>query len=294
MGNSMDYRVGNDPDSDYETPSKGRTTTKKYRKRVEAAAKWRKDAGYDSKWAKFIKVYASQYDYSELGDYDDVIAPNMVFSTVNIIVPSIVVNYPKITVNARKAADVERAATVEAMVNYNWQRYNVHEELKLAIRDFVMFGLGICKVTWTLREEDVEMDRDEYTSTVQQALMEVAAGRERSDAEGLKVVYPSDDEVIAAAPTMKVVVTADHPSVERISPFDIYIDPDATRIKHARWIAQRTYVPIEVARENENWDAGARKKLKPTAMSDAKHDQEDVMFDGENRGKDSDFVVVWE
>lgn len=43
-------------------------------------------------------------------------------------------------------------------------------------------------------------------------------------------------------------MTADHPSVERISPFDIYVDPDATRFRNARWIAQRLYVPLESAK----------------------------------------------
>lgn len=287
--NSQDWRI----DGDDTNVSSGNTTTKKHRDRVEHAVKWRKDAGYDEKWAKFIKLYASQYEYDEIGDYEDVVAPNMVFSTVNIIVPSIVVNYPKITVTARKESDLERAATVEAMVNYNWQRYNVHEELKLAIRDFVMFGLGICKVTWTLREDEVEMDQDEYTSSVQDALMQMRTARDQADANGLGVTFPDEDEVIASAPTTKVVVAADHPSVERVSPFDIYVDPDATRIKHARWIAQRMYVPIEVARDNENWVASARKKLKPTAMSMAKKDQE-TAFEGEERGKKNEFVVVWE
>ena len=283
--NSQDYR--------HDAEKKSETSSKKHRQRVENAVKWRADAGYDLKWAKFLKLYASQYEYEELSGYEDVIAPNLVFSTVNIIVPSVVVNYPKITVTARKAEDEQAAATVEAMCNYNWQRYNVHEELKLVIRDFVLFGHGIAKVTWVLREEEVEMDRDEYAAGVQQALLEVQQGRAQAETNGLGVTFPSDDEVAGAAPTTKVVVTADHPSVERISPFDIYVDPDSPRFKTARWIAQRMYVPIEVARENEDWDKRARKKLKPTAMSEAKRDQK-TEFDGEVRGKEAEFVVVWE
>lgn len=287
--NSQDHRY----DSDSKSESKTKTTTKKHRERVERAVKWRKAAGYDEKWAKFLKLYASQYEYTELAGYEDIIAPNLVFSTVNIIVPSVVVNYPKITVTARKAEDEIAAATVEAMCNYNWMRYNVHEELKLVIRDFVLFGHGVAKVTWVLREEEVEMDRDEYSSQVQDALLQVQQGRAQSESTGLGVTFPSDDEVIGAAPTTKVVVTADHPSVERISPFDIYVDPDSTRFKTARWIAQRMYVPIEVARENADWNKSARKKLKATAMSEAKSDQ-DTTFTGEERGTEAEFVVVWE
>ena len=283
--NSQDYR--------YDKPDSGKLSTKQHRKRVEHAVKWRKDANYDAKWAKFLKLYASQYEYKELAGYEDIVAPNLVFSTVNIIVPSVVVNYPKITVTARKPEDEAAAATVEAMCNYNWTRYNVHEELKLVIRDFVLFGHGVAKVTWVLREEEVEMDRDEYSETVQEALMQVQQGRAQAETNGLGVTFPSDDEVVGAAPTTKVVVAADHPSVERVSPFDIYVDPDSTRFKTARWIAQRMYVPISVAKENEDWSSVARKKLVATAMSEAKREQ-DTKFEGEERGGEAEFVVVWE
>lgn len=287
--NSQDYRLIDDSQS-VSNPNKA---VARVRKRVEHAVKWRQDAKYDEKWAKFIKLYASQYEYEELEGYEDIVAPNMVFSTVNIIVPSIVVNYPKITVTARKESDADAAATVEAMCNYNWVRHNVHEELKLVIRDFVLFGHGIAKVTWVLNEEEVEMDRDEYTASVQNALLEVQQGRQEAERTGLGVTFPSDDEVIRSAPTTKTVVTADHPSVERISPFDIYVDPDATRFRNARWIAQRLYVPLETAKRNEDWDPKARRRLKGTAMSEAKKDQE-TTFEGEERGKDTEFVVVWE
>lgn len=286
--NAQDYRY-----EDQKSSKSAKSSSVKHRQRVEKAVKWRKAAKYDQKWAKFLKLYASQYEYSELSGYEDIVAPNLVFSTVNIIVPSIVVNYPKITVTARKERDRDRAVTIEAMSNYNWVRYNVHEEVKLIIRDFVMFGHGVAKVTWAFSEEEVEMDRDEYAETVQQALAEVAAGRQNAASSGLGVTFPDDDEVIRAAPTTKTVVTADHPSVERVSLFDIYVDPDATRFKNARWVAQRMYVPIEIARDNEDWDAAARRKLKPTAMSEAKADQ-DTVFENEDRGKEAEFAVVWE
>lgn len=287
--NSQDYRLIDDSQS-VSNPNKA---VARVRKRVEHAVEWRKQAKYDEKWAKFIKLYASQYEYEELEGYEDIVAPNMVFSTVNIIVPSIVVNYPKITVTARKESDADAAATVEAMCNYNWVRHNVHEELKLVIRDFVLFGHGVAKVTWVLNEDEVEMDRDEYTASVQEALLQVQQGRQEAERTGLGVTFPSDDEVIRSAPTTKTVVTADHPSVERISPFDIYVDPDATRFRNARWIAQRLYVPLESAKRNEDWDPKARRRLKGTAMSEAKKDQE-TTFEGEERGKDTEFVVVWE
>ncbi len=291
MANMQDYRVPNDTDGDQDGSTIDLKTAKD---RVAQATKWRAGARYDEKWAKLIRMYASQYDYPELSAYEDVVAPNLMFSTANVIIPSIVVNHPKITVTARKPEDEANAAVVEAVSNYNWEHFDFHEEVKLMVKDFVVIGHGWCKVTWELKEEEVEIPRDEWKQLAAQALMEAKQAQEMYRQQGIKMDVPSDDQIIAGVPTKKTVVTADHPAVERVSPFDLYLDPEATRIKDVRWIAQRRYVPLSEARENEDWEPKARKALKGSAMSEAKKDFNDLLFSGEERGKDADFVVVWE
>lgn len=276
-----------------ENMEKASRKVESYQSKVEGAMKWRRDAKYDDKWSKIIKIYANQYDYPELSGYDDIIAPNMLFSTANVIIPSIMVNYPKITVTARKPEDQPSARVVEAMANYNWEHYNFQEEVRMVTKDFVTLGHGIAKVTWVLREEERELERDEWVSAVQQALLEVAEGKDSAEAAGMDVQFPTDEEVVGAVSTKQMFVVEDHAHVERVSPFDIYIDPDATRLKDARWIAQRIYMPLAEARNKEGWSAAARKRLKGTAMSDAKKDY-DLMFTGEERGRDATFAVIWE
>lgn len=267
----------------------------KCRGRIDDAVKWRKNANYDEKWAKYLKLYANQYDYPELSAYTDVVAPNMVFSTVNVMVPSIVVNYPKISVTARNQEDEQGAATVEAFANYTWQHHDVHKEVKAAVKDFIIFGHGLGKVTWVLTEEEVDIERDVWRDQVTMALQAAEAERQKaaSDPRMAGVVFPTDDEIIESIPDKETVVKEDHPVVDRISPFDFYIDPDATRFKDATWVAQKRYVPIEEARDNQDWNAKARKQLKAAAMSEAKSDQ-DTMFEGESRGGEANFAVVWE
>lgn len=264
-----------------------------YVERVNDAMKWRRDAKYDDKWSKIIKIYANQYDYPELSGYDDIIAPNMLFSTANVIVPSIMVNYPKITVTARKPEDQAAARVVEAMANYNWEHYDFQEEVRMVTKDFVTLGHGIAKVTWVLVEEERELERDEWVAQVQQALLEVEQAKDQAAAAGVDVQFPTDDEIVASVPTKQMVVVEDHAHVERVSPFDVYIDPDATRLKDARWVAQRIYMPLSEAKDKEAWSAAARKRLKGTAMSDAKKDY-DLMFTGEERGRDATFAIIWE
>jgi len=262
-------------------------------RRVNDAMKWRKNAGFDEKWSNIVKLYANQYEYEELSGYEDIVAPNMMFSTANVIVPSVMVNYPKITVTARKPEYDSYAPLVEAVTNYYWQHFDVHEEMRLVTKDFVVFGLGVAKVTWALVEEEVEKDRDEWVGEVQEMLMQSANARFQSELDGMPFEGPDEDTIIGSVATTKRIAVEDHPVVERVSPFDMYFDPDATRIKNARWIAQRMYIPLEDARNFEGWNPKARKRLHGSAMSAAKKDY-DLTFQGEERGREADFVVVWE
>lgn len=267
-------------------------TPKKMLAKVSAAVNWRDKAKYDETWSTLIKMYGSLYEYPELTGYTDVIAPNMVFSTVNVIVPSIAINYPKITVTARKQESESRASIVEAAANYYWRHFDVHDEFRAMIKDFSIVGHGWLKTTWAFSEEKRELAPDEWKQEVAQALTQ----RNLAEMEGKKrgiqgVTFPTDKEIVDSIPTTTLEVVEDHPMVERISPFDVFIDPAVTRLKDARWIAQRMYVPIEVARRNEAWDAAARKQIHAAVL---KRDKVDVLREGEDVFGEAEFAIVWE
>jgi len=61
-------------------------------------------------------------------------------------------------------------------------------------------------------------------------------------------------------------VVEDQPFVERISPFDILVDPEATCIEDAKWIAQRIVRPLEAARTDRRYKASARKNLSADSL----------------------------
>lgn len=265
-----------------------------YKERVKSAVSWRRDAKYDETWSKLIKLYANRYGYDELAQYDDIIAPNMVFSTVNVIVPSIAVNYPKITVTARKPDGEPRAAVVEAVANHNWRHFEVHDEFRRATKDFVVVGHGWLKTIWSFVQAERDWTPDAFQLEAENRLAQRAAAIQQGVRVGMSEKdYPTEEEVLASIPDKESYIKEDQPLVQRISPFDIFVDPDATNLKDARWIAQRMFIPIEVARTKKEWSAKARRNIQPTAMSEAKRDV-DIMFDGEERGKNAEFAVVWE
>jgi hypothetical protein len=218
----------------------------------------------------------------------------MLFSTVNVIVPGVSVNYPKITVKARKEEANGQAATVEAMANYEWQHNDVHEEFRLAIKDFVVIGHGWCKTTWLYEEAEQDWTEESFQQEAIKRVTEAQAGAQQAFESGIPTDdFPSEEEIVASIPAKQTYVKEDRPNVERISDFDMFVDPDATRLKDALWIAQRMYVPFSVAKANKDWKASARKQLKATAMAEAKRDI-DITFDGEQRGDDPDYAIVWE
>lgn len=260
--------------------------------KVSEAATLRDNAKYDETWSKLIKLYSNQYEYPELAAYEDVIAPNMVFSTVNVIVPSIAINYPKITVTARKQDSQGKSVVVEAAANYYWRHFNVHDEFRAVIKDFSIIGHGWLKTTWAFSEEERDLSPDEWKQQVAQAILERNLAQMQAESMGITdISFPDDQEIVSAMPTTAIEVLEDHPMVERVSPFDIFVDPTVTRLKDARWIAQRLYVPIEVAREKEEWNAEARRMLKPVAL---KREKVDVLRPSEDRPKNAEHVVVWE
>ena len=62
-------------------------------------------------------------------------------------------------------------------------------------------------------------------------------------------------------------VTDDRPFIERISIFDMFVDPDARHPKEMRWIAQRTWRAVQDVRVDERYDPKARKAVSATSWS---------------------------
>jgi len=287
----MAFRRGKMNNQDTEIDISG---TKLVNERIQDAVKWRKDAKFDEQWAKMIKLYANRYGYDELNSYTDIVAPNMVFSTVNVIVPSIVVSYPKITVTATRPEFEEASSIVEAVANYHWRHFDVHQEFRAAVKDFSIIGHGWCKTTWEYEERLDVWPMEEWQQQAQEALAAVEFQRQQAMAQGGDPSqFPTDEEVIAAIPKRKTTIVKDNPVVERISPFDVYVDPNAVRLKDAAWIAQRMYIPLVKARKQEKWNKTARDRMRGVSMREAKEGV-DVTYESEERSTSTDYVVVWE
>ena len=260
---------------------------------VKSAKNSRDKSRWDEKASKFISVYANRYDYPELQDYEDVVVPNMVFSTVNVIVPSVAVNNPEILVFADQQEDEPFAIVAEAMLNHQWRQASVQDQVRSAVKDAVLTGLGWGKVTWEYVEEEISRPKEELVAELTQQL--AAKQMALQESPELEEDFPSNEEIAKGIPTTTTAVVLDRPKVRRVSPFDVFVDPDVDEFQDARWIAHRMFVPLGEARTNEDWDLKVRSALKPTRRSEAR-DKVEVADDQQDTVLESDeaFVEIWE
>ena len=227
--------------------------------KITAAARWRDDMGYYQLWRRMVDLYRGKHRPNTTVSNEDLIAVNLAFSTVNVIAPAVSVNHPKIVVTPNQPEDEDRAAFVEAVVNHLWRHHDFRKPFRRSVKDFLIFGHGWLKVGWNFVEQErtlSDMERDEmFVDAVGETDMfamenPVMAGD-----------LPTDEQMAASIPDTAMMVVEDQPFIERVSPYDIYIDPEATCLEDAQWICQRIIRPLEEAKKDKRYKASARKNL---------------------------------
>lgn len=261
---------------------------KRYRNRLNHAKRWREERGYDRTWNRMLDLYKGKHFPVGLED-EDRIAINIAFSTINVIFPSITVNHPSIEVMANRAEDEDRAVISQAVVNYWWRHYDFRSPFRRAAKDFLTIGHGWVKVGYKFEEESAELSEDEKSAQEEEMIAQ-ADSYAMANPE-MAAELPTDEEIAANIPATKTVVVEDRPTLERVSPFDMFVDPEATCMEDARWIAQRIIRPIEDVRNDKRYNYKARRGIKADAVitSDWLSPDQKRKMNG-----DIDRVTVWE
>jgi len=257
-----------------------------YTEGVEKCRQWRDQQGYENTWRRLIDLYKGKHWPSTTSNQQDLIAVNLAFSTVNVIAPSVAVNYPKIVVQANTEENVDRAIFVEAIINYMWKHHNFRDPFRHAVKDFLIFGHGWLKVGWKFLEQTQLVTEVERESLIDQAFQEVADFA--ADSPELAADLPTNEDIYANIPQTIMRVVEDQPFVERISPFDIFVDPKANTMGEAGWIAQRIVRNLTEAQNDKRYKPSARKRLSSNYIPDDNASME------EKNQYLPDQVVVWE
>jgi hypothetical protein len=260
---------------------------KRVRSRIGTARRHRDAEGLDSLWERLIDLYRGKHFPSGLSPQDRV-AVNIAFSTINVIGPSVAVNYPKITVNARKPELDDQARILEAVTNYWWSHYELQDEFRRAVDDFLILGFGWLKTGYRVVTEDQEVPEDEMEADYEARRAEADQFAQENPDQAWEL--PTDDDIRSGLAATKTVTTEDRPFMERVSPFDVYVDPEATSLRDARWVAQRVVKTLEEVRADERYDQRARRAVAP----DGHLPESWVPRDSTDREGDHARVTVWE
>ena len=258
--------------------------------RLDSSRRWREDQGYDQTWVRMVDLYRGRHWPRTSYNREDLIVVNLAFSTVNVIAPSVSVNHPKVVVAANRPQDQDRAAFVEAVVNHLWRHHDFQAPFKRAVKDFLIFGHGWIKVGWKFLEQERTLNEDERDELFNEAVAE--ADMFAMDNPEMAADLPTDDDLSANIPTTQMAIVEDQPFVERVSPFDIFVDPEATCMEDAQWIAQRIVRPLEEAQKDRRYKPSVRKRLTADALSSMSDytDRNQV----ENYLLDEERVVIYE
>ena len=257
--------------------------------RLESARRWRDDEGYDALWTRMVDLYRGKHWPRTTYSKEDLVVVNLAFSTVNVIAPSVSVNHPKVVVSPNQPEDQDRAAFVEAVVNHMWRHHDYQTPFKRAVKDFLIFGHGWVKVGWQFLEQERTLAEAERSEMMTEAQGEVDAFAMMNPL--LAAELPTETDIAASLPETALTIVEDQPFVERVSPYDIFVDPEATSLDDARWIAQRIIRPLDEAQRDKRYKPSARKRLDADASTSAgyddRNDVERYLFDEER-------VIVYE
>ena len=215
-----------------------------YRQKINLAQKVLEQQNYIQLWQRLINLYRGRH-YRGAGAGDRLLV-NIAFSTINTLAPAIAIGRPKINVNPRRPEDGDKAVVTESIINYWWQHYGCQPEFQRAAKDYLIIGHGWVKTGYRFVEE-AKLDKIEDTAD------EAATGNP-----------PAVGDVEST-----FVIREDRPFLERVDPFNMYVDPYATDMNDVRWIAQKSRRTLKDVKNDERYDYSARNSVGPAVNTSA-------------------------
>ena len=143
--------------------------------------------------------------------------------------PAVAVNNPRFVVNARRPDQAPQAVVTEEVLNYLWRTHRYQEEFRLAVLDWLITGHGWIKCGYKFTKPPEEKKADSHD----------VGDPEESASYGI-----DDRDDVDGNVESEMYIYDDRPFLERISLYDMFVDPDSRHPKEMCWIAQRTWRPI--------------------------------------------------
>lgn len=172
----------------------------------------------ESVWEDSYELYMTGGQVGNAEDPTaDLVRVNVAFSTMSTLVPFVADEDPQFTVKPYSGdARQDNAAVLETFLNHVWKSSKMRGQTHLAdtVFDFLLFGDGFLKVGYDIRQQEIF---DALGNQVQN----------RVDVAEFKV--------------------------ERVNPWDVWIDPYSDGLHNARWVCHRIILPASEVREDPRY-----------------------------------------
>lgn len=200
---------------------------------------------YDKIYKGIDPQFPSDSDYVQAED-ERFYNMRLIYSVIGNFIPNLVLSDPDIVLRPQKVSSIEKAKTVEKVVNYYWRELAIKSQLKQCVRDSLKYPFGVIKLGWEFKRKILEKrDKD-------------------MDIGGQETFQPNEH------------IVKDNPFATRISPFLFLWDVQARNLQEARWCGEKIIRPIEDLQRDNRYDKKALKELAHTATG-----MQDVIFGGE-------------
>lgn len=204
---------------------------------------WRQQGDKEALWKRMVSLYKGRH-YKKKAESDRAVI-NVAFSTKNVIAPSVSVSNPKFTINARKPEAAAQAVVTEQVLNYVWRTYKYQREFRLAVDDMLTVGHGWIKVGY------------KATKAPEKKVAE-KSDPDNAESEGIDDRDGSIEGNVESE--LYVPWDEDRPFAERVSFFDMFVDPHARHPKEMKWVAQRTRRLTNDVKVDSRYDKTARER----------------------------------
>jgi len=309
--------------SEPKVPQKHLDQLETYRQCIKAAQRFMDEKGYHRKWRRYIDVYSKNTrcpDGEEKNNVANVHVP-IAFSNVNIQRAALTVNHPRFTINPRNVESLQAAAIAEECLNYEWLHHDYQVQVRKALDDFLIPGnmwgkTGYLSAKWGPPQDRLDatsINRSLGDNQSESAFIELFRN-EGFDSEFDKLIeenrqvlwqshgsgdaLPTRSRIARELRANGSVIIHDRTMFERVSPFDMLVDPKATCLENAQWVAQRVPVRLDIAKKNTDWPKHVRDALGAKEKSLAKGDDNSATYtptlDSTSQDEYHQWVIMWE
>lgn len=170
---------------------------------------------------------------------------NLVYTLAKNIVPSLYYRNPRVLAFPKRKQDEESAPIAQALLNYYFTELGVKETNQLAILDAFLLGMGITKIGYATQfgmdiPDEGEAKRREKKKSNKLLEMLGIKGKQKEEEKKQNIELQEN-------------VVAENPYITYVSPFDFLIDPRATSIYDAQWVAHKYLKTLKEVQSNKNF-----------------------------------------